>query len=209
MSSEVDICNLALSTLGTKANIQSMTEDSDEAAQCNIWYAQTRDSLLRAGDWNFARRKVVMAQYNNPAPDGWSYAYVQPSDCIRVLVLTEQLNVIVPPANDATRQMNIPRIPHEVAGDGSQKLVYCNISPALLIYTSRVTVVDLFDEGFKAALISQLAANIAYPITQKATTADAMAKRAINFYNRAMAVDADESNQTFMDYVPEYIQARF
>jgi hypothetical protein len=54
--SETSICNRALNAIGTRSTIASLGEESNEARQCNILYASTRDSLLTMAAWNFARK---------------------------------------------------------------------------------------------------------------------------------------------------------
>ncbi len=83
-TTEVVICNRALSRLGTRATIQALDENSTEARTVSIWYAATRDTLLRAHDWNFARRRVMLAG-QGAGPTGWAFRYALPTDCIRLL----------------------------------------------------------------------------------------------------------------------------
>ena len=40
--STVQIANFALSKIGSDSTIESLTEDSAEAAECNLWYEETR-----------------------------------------------------------------------------------------------------------------------------------------------------------------------
>ena len=86
MTSDIDICNRALSRLGTRATIAALSENSTEARTAAIWYATTRDALLRAADWNFARRRVALAELGTP-PTGWAFRYALPTDCLRLLRL--------------------------------------------------------------------------------------------------------------------------
>ena len=34
-------------------------------------------------DWNFATKRLALADTNNPPPD-WQYAYQYPTDCVRI-----------------------------------------------------------------------------------------------------------------------------
>ena len=53
---EVDICNEALSVMGSRSTIASLTENSAEAIQCNLRYETVRDQLLRLAPWAFAKK---------------------------------------------------------------------------------------------------------------------------------------------------------
>lgn len=108
MASEVDICNRALSAIGTRSQITSLTEKSAEARQCNLLYADLRDELLRMAPWNCATNFNTLALIvaapgtpENPSaatatwekgqpPPPWSYEYAYPADCIRPLWIVPQ-----------------------------------------------------------------------------------------------------------------------
>lgn len=110
MTSETTICNFALSQVGTRSTIASLTEDSNEARACNLWFDQTRDDMLQQAFWNFARKTATLsllkqspgtpgfvgpasATWSNvyPAPP-WQYQYAYPSDCLQVRYLQPQLS---------------------------------------------------------------------------------------------------------------------
>jgi hypothetical protein len=58
---KVDICNLALSKVGSEGGlISSITEDSKEAVLCNQFYNQTLGEVLSLGAWNCAKARVEL-----------------------------------------------------------------------------------------------------------------------------------------------------
>jgi hypothetical protein len=193
-TTDVDICNRALSRLGTRATIAALDENSTEARTASIWYAATRDTLLRAHDWNFARRRVFLARQGT-APTGWRFRYALPADCVRLLRLASAT-----PEADAAR--------FEVAGDAAGRFVLCDEPAAEAIYTARVDDPNLHDAGFASALVDQLAAHIAYPITQKTETAVRLAQLARATLADAMAADAGEADAASGDRMPDWIAAR-
>ena len=193
MTSEVDICNRALSRLGTRATINTLAEASTEARTASIWYAATRDALLRAADWNFARRRVVLADLGSP-PSGWRYRYALPVDCLRLVGL-------VASAGGAA-----PRF--EVAGEASGRVVLCDAAPAEALYVARIEDPSLFDPSFAMALVDQLAAHIAYPITQKTDVAVRLAQIARASFLEAAALDASEAEGAMPGGDAEWIAAR-
>lgn len=193
-TTDVDICNRALSRLGTRATISALDENSTEARTSSIWYGATRDVLLRSHDWNFARRRVILAEQGT-VPTGWSFRYALPTDCIRLLRLSAAA-----PAGGAVR--------FEVAGDSTSRFVLCDEPAAEAIYTARVDDPNLYDAGFASALVDQLAAHIAYPITQKTETAVRLAQMARTALADAMAADVNEADGGIGDRLPDWIAAR-
>ena len=193
-TTDVDICNRALSRLGTRATISALDENSTEARTASIWYAATRDVLLRSHDWNFARRRVVLAE-QGVAPTGWAFRYAFPTDCIRLLRLAS-----------ATPDMGSVRF--EVAGDATSRFVLCDEPAAEAVYTARVDDPNLYDAGFAVALVDQLAAHIAYPVTQKTEIAVRLAQMARAALADAMAADVNEAKGANGDRLPDWIAAR-
>ena len=76
--SKVRIANFALSKLGRKSNIESLTEDSAEAGEVNLWYDFCLDMALASYDWSFARKRVALATHSSTVPTEWAYAYQYP-----------------------------------------------------------------------------------------------------------------------------------
>jgi hypothetical protein len=106
--SETDIANRALSAIGTRTTIASLTEQSNEARQCALLIDPLRDEILRLAPWNCATNfnslTLVCAAPGtpeNPSPGQnvwtkgipappWSYEYLYPSDCLRPLWIVPQ-----------------------------------------------------------------------------------------------------------------------
>ena len=131
MASVVEICNRALSNIGNSRSINSLTEASKEAGECSLHFEACRDAVLSDFDWNFATKRVALADTSNPPPD-WEYAYQYPSDCLRI---TE---IMLPGVRNPTAAM---RVQYEVGADtnGTGKLIYTDQPQAWLKYVSRVT----------------------------------------------------------------------
>lgn len=110
MVAEVDIANRALSAIGTRSTISSLTEYSNEALQCNLLLEPLRDEILRLAPWNCATNTANLAlisaapgtpenpttgtatwQKGQPYPP-WAYEYAYPSDCLRVLWIVPQFS---------------------------------------------------------------------------------------------------------------------
>ncbi len=83
--SDVDIANAALIDLGHDT-IQSFLDDSDQARAVNAIYEITRDRVLAAHPWNFATRRLSLAEaVVTIETEEWTKAYLLPADSLRVL----------------------------------------------------------------------------------------------------------------------------
>src|SRR5262249_2392469 len=107
-ASEVDIANRALSAIGTRSQIVSLTENSNEAKACNLLIDSLRDELLRLAPWNccnnFKNMSLICAAPGTPEnptvgaaqwekgipPPPWVYEYAYPADCLRPLYIVPQ-----------------------------------------------------------------------------------------------------------------------
>ena len=110
MTSITDIANRALTGIGTRSQIASLNEQSNEAIQCQIYIDTCRRQVLRMAPWNSARNFNTMTLLSaapgtpeNPSagsvtwtkglpPPPWAYEYAYPSDCLRPLFIVPQFN---------------------------------------------------------------------------------------------------------------------
>jgi hypothetical protein len=133
MSSIVSICNLALSNLG-KDNISALTDEGAEAKACNQFYDHVRDTLLQVYPWNFAGKSASLAEVTNDKAGQWRYAYRRPTDCLKIRYVRPQY-IADDPNDYSAAQTDAFGFAHEVEG----QTIYCDLSPAFLRYTSRLT----------------------------------------------------------------------
>jgi len=108
MVAEVDIANRALAAIGTRSQIASLTEQSNESIAAQLLLEPLRDELIRLAPWNFATNynnmTLVCAAPGTPEnpttgtttwakgipPPPWAYEYLYPSDCLRPLWIVPQ-----------------------------------------------------------------------------------------------------------------------
>jgi hypothetical protein len=85
-TSEVQICNLALSHLKQKPIVQIDPPSSQVEELCALWYHQKRQEVLRAHAWNFAIARTTLTPDSSATPDfGFSHAYLLPANWLRYL----------------------------------------------------------------------------------------------------------------------------
>ena len=142
MASVVDICNGALNQLGA-STILTLTEDSKNARLCNARFTQVRDSIFRSHPWNCLQKRVELAADSDTPAWGFTSQFTIPADCLRVLTILDF---------DSD---------YKIEG---RKILTDNSSMKIL-YVSRVTDPNEYDELLRETLSAALAADIAYAVT--------------------------------------------
>lgn len=207
MSSEIDICNLALSHLGDTATVSSINppEGSAQSEHCARFYPIARNALLELHAWGFSTKRVQLALLSSGWPE-WEYAYAQPSDAVNIMA-------ILPPESTDDYTASGASIPQpfscEIAADGTQ-VIYTDQADAVLRYTAIVTNTEQFSPLFVTALSHHLAAMLAGPII-KGDVGAAEAKRQsemAEFYLRR-ARESDASQRRIkLEHMPASLAAR-
>jgi len=86
MNSPTQICNMALSRLGSKNTVNSITDPTiPEERVCAIWYDPCRQNVLKKLMPNCALARKVVAKLSDAPAFGYAYAYQYPGDCLKVL----------------------------------------------------------------------------------------------------------------------------
>jgi hypothetical protein len=169
MASIVDICNGALNQLGA-STIITLTEDSKNARLCNARFTQIRDSVFRSHPWNCLQKRVELAADTDTPAWGFTSQFTIPADCLRVLSILDF---------DSD---------HKIEG---RKILTDNSSMKIL-YFSRVTDPNEYDELLRETLSAALAADIAYAVTSSNPTASNMYKLFQDKLKEARFVDSTE-----------------
>lgn len=151
MNSKTDICNLAISHLGSGVEISDFETDlSEEAKACRVYYDMCRDIVLRDFWWPFARKIVTLGLVDEDPDNEWGYSYRYPSDALMIRRLQSGTR------ND-TRQSEIV---FNVASDDDGSLVLTDAREAIAEYTFRNENVSRYPADFVEALSYRLAAFI-------------------------------------------------
>lgn len=185
LSTPEDVINAALVRIGYKARIGSIFEGSDAASAALDIYSQTRDDMLRTGDWGFARRDItltllktapaggyaVTAWNNTYPPLPWNYEYQYPSDCLKVRAL--RLTPIFLP--DFDPQPVVFDTPNDVVDEETEKVIVAMIGPTVVCtYAGQVTDPTQWEASFTEALVDRLAKLLAPMLNEKAFQAAAV-----------------------------------
>ena len=178
MASAVDIANSALNLLGA-STISALTDDSKNARLCNQRYEPVRNRVFRSHAWNCLHKRVQLAQNSTAPVVEYSYAYALPSDCLRVLKVH----------NGSTDSIKSD-IDYKLEG----RNIVTNEGTVYIIYIAIDTDPNNYDTYLQESISHQLAADLAYAVTNNATLADKYMVRADERLREARFIDATENS---------------
>jgi hypothetical protein len=196
MASKVQIAKLALQHIGDRYDISDITEATPEAEQVNLLFDDTRDALLRQHPWAFATKYTKPAALSGTVPGHWTYMFLYPTDCLRIL------GIVNPLGKDQ------PRVKFEVARNASSKRVLmCDLQTPEIYYTMRVEDTTDYDPEFVMAFSYVLAARLVMPLIGERAIAADLYQQAQAVLNSAWETD---SNEGVEEAIPdaEWIRAR-
>jgi hypothetical protein len=233
--SDTSICNRALAKVGTRSTIASLTEQSNEAKQCNLIYTATRDEVEGMAFWNFTTKTIQLALLKsapgtptNPTgatiwtpaypPPPWLYEYAYPTDCIQFRKIVPQIStgVIGVPifSNVVTMYPYVqgPAVRWEAQmdmdSDGNQiNVLVTNQYQAIGVYTAEIVNPALFSAQFVEAFVCALAAKLTIALTGDRGLANINFQLANQYILQARATDGNEG-LTVIEYQADWINFR-
>lgn len=207
MPSPVDICNMALSHIGSDAIVSSIEppDGGVEAGHCARFYNLARTAMLELGNWSFARTRAQLAEVTNTST-AYEFAYALPSDCLRAQrVLRLSSNSIFTIESFEINESSSADFVIE------GQVLRTNEPEAVLLYTTDVVDSTQFTPSYVSALGYMLASYVAGPIVkgnEGAKLGDAMRERAMAEARASDANDGNASSSTTAAFVPGQIVAR-
>lgn len=204
---EVDICNQALSHLGVN-NIQAITEPSKEARQCKLFYPIARDAALEAHDWDFARKRLLLALSTATVTD-WNFVYQYPTDCLKARKILDETGAYTGTVLDIETDLYAPtgQVEFECAVIENSRVILTDKEIAELVYTMKITDANLFSPMFINSLALILAANLAVPLKGKSDLQKSFLQQYQLQVASAKAADANQSYKK-PDSVSDFARAR-
>ena len=178
MASTVDICNSALNLLGA-STISALTDDSKNARLCNQRFESVRDRVFRSHSWNCLTKRVQLAQDSDAPVIEYTYQYTLPTDCLRVLKV-----------HNGTTDSIASALDYKVEG----RKIKSDEGTIYLIYIAIDTDPNNYDSYLRESISHQLAADLAYAITNNATLANNYMARADERLREARFIDASENS---------------
>lgn len=183
MASIVDICNMALSHIGSDAVVSQIDppDGTAEAGYCSRFYPLARAELLDAFTWRWSKTRAKLAQVTNPS-DVWAYAYEIPSNMLsanRILNATFLQQFAFYPfwntfitADEMALFNERGTADFDIEGD----VLLTNEPEATLLYTIDVTDPGKWSPGFVVSLSYLLASFLSGPIIRGDAGATASGK---------------------------------
>ncbi len=194
----VVLYNLALDTIGARAQISLPTEQSREAEACNLWFPNIRDQVLASAPWPEATKMQRLSQFSlqddelwvqgDPRPDLLN-AYGVPVDCLRPQYLSD-----------------FSRFTIQSYG-AENKALMTNAPSPVLIYTFRQPLIQLWSQELQMAIMYGLAASICTTLTGKTSRAKLLLDQANQQITAARESAANTDDQR-LDSLPDWIAAR-
>ena len=178
MASVVDMCNSALNLLGA-STISALTDDSKNARLCNQRFDSVRNRVFRSHAWNCLHKRVQLAQNSTAPVVEYDHAYALPSDCLRVLKI-----------HNGTTDSIATSLDYKLEG----RNIVTDIDTIFLIYIALDTDPNNYDTYLRESISHQLAADLAYAITNNATLANNYMTRADERLREARFIDATENS---------------
>jgi len=178
MASVVNMCNSALNLLGA-STIANLTDDTKNARLCNQRYEPVRNRVFRSHAWNCLHKRLQLAQNSTAPVVEYDHAYALPSDCLRVLKIHNGSTDSIASALD-----------YKLEG----RNIVTDIDTVFLIYIALDTDPNNYDTYLRESISHQLAADLAYAITNNATLATNYMTRADERLREARFIDATENS---------------
>ena len=174
MASKVEICNLALTRIGAN-RITSLTDDSEEARQCNLMYQTMADEVMSEGPWSTTIARVSLAQTGNTPTYGYDNEFQLPTIpvLLRVLSINESL---------------IGNTDYVIEDD---KLL-TDEETISIRYIGRIVNTQAYGPYLTRSIISRLAAELAYSFTAQVQASELLMRRYRQDLDEGLALDGQQ-----------------
>jgi len=184
MPSVTDVINDALGQIGAN-RISSIDDGSVNANHALVFYPLIRDSVLRSHHWNFAMKRVELAQDAATPTFEFQFQYTLPADSLKVVE-----------ANGAsldTSQLTLLEAvqPERFKIEGRKLLT--NDGEMKILYIRREEDPNIWDALFCEVISTWLASRFANAISKDEKKSASLLKQAVEvLLPTAMAVDGQE-----------------
>lgn len=190
MSTKIEICNIALSNLGTSIEIQDINERTKEAKALKKFYGVALAACCRDFTWPFTKQFVQLQLVENNPTTEWLYSYRYPNNCILFK------RILHPGMRDDTYD---GRVPYIQSSDNSGKLIFCDLPEAQAEIAVVPTNESFFPPDFIMAFSYRLAFYIA-PLTTGGNAFTGLKNDMMNAYMNELSIARrNAANETQAD----------
>lgn len=193
MVSPVDLCNLALISLGQPTVVQIDPPDSQSksARLCGQIYEPLRDEIIRSHPWRRLTKRTTLAA-SVVAPDwGYTTAYPMPADLVRLI------DVYVG---------DVKLMDWHLEGDD---ILTNTTAPLQIRYTRTSSNPDDWDPLLRDAIAYRLAVDLAEPLTQDPSKKSFAIAKYQEVMNLAKNASAQEGTPVDLGLPDRWVAARF
>jgi hypothetical protein len=234
MTSQVDICNMALGQIVQNTAITGIDPPSPPGVasrSCAQLYQTQVDATFRAAHWNCARFQaagtLLAARRGTPQnpsgalpepPQPWLYMYAYPADCLLVRFVFPLCNTPSVAAPVMTNvginylpiiRTSLPFVPASALDADSNriKVILTNCPQAQLVYTGRLADPDLWDPALINAAVGVMAAWLVNPVARNAGLLKERVAVATSLIEAGRISDGNEGI-TSTDIIPDWMAVR-
>lgn len=184
MTSDINICNMALGNIGAEPIVSF--EDATQAARiCNSYYSHVLDELLASHAWDFNRRQLKLV-LTSETMQGWKHVYAYPPTALYIdgLFTADDEGAVVDEHVDYDVLLGDKR---RIATDAEGNVyALCRVS---------VPDVSMWPPFFCEVMIWALSTRIALAITKSAEIASTCNSMYAQALGRALAASANEPHK--------------
>lgn len=173
MTSQVDICNMALGLELGAARIASFEDGTKNAGLMKLAYDPVRRGLLSDHPWTFGIARANLPNSTIAPVFGWSYTYPVPADFVKLVQLGDSWVFYV-------NACGTPMFAVE-----GRAILTDQGSPLPVRYVRDVTDTGMFSALFLLALVKSLAIYACEPLTQSASKKQALQQDLQDIVKRA------------------------
>lgn len=170
MASQIGICNMALSQFGIEP-LTALDQETVAGKHCLTLWDTVRDTLLAAHFWGFAVKRVALSQLDTTPAFGFDYAYQLPADCLRVLLVEEDLK------------------PYAIEGG----MLLSDEDTVSVKYLAKITTPGNWPSYFATALAAMLAVELCLPLADSPQRYQLLQKVAQMKVAEAQVLDARQA----------------
>ncbi len=152
---QVEMCNMSISHLGSGETIGDMDERSEEARACSTFWDVAFEATLRDFAWPFAKKFVELELVEENPNNEWLYSYRYPTSILKI-------RRILSGSRKDTKDTEIKFVE---AQDGTGQLIFTDQDEAEAECTMKITDLSRLPPDFIMAFSYRLAFYIAPRIT--------------------------------------------
>lgn len=197
VTSDTAIVNSALIKLGVEP-VLTLDDDSKRARAAKEQYPKIRDEVLTSHPWNFAIKRVKLAESTFVPAYEYEKAYTLPLDVLRIVRTNLNLAGSFPERKWAT----------EINSDTGERILVTNSDDVRIEYIFRNETVAVYTATFIEVLASRLAAELAFSLLNNASLQVQMFSLYERLLRDARTFDAQEKHREEVEAF-DWLNSRF